>query len=96
MDVWLATGRVVSCGFSGLVHNFSQEQLRKVPFDRLLVESDSPHFRVNRGEMTPGQKGVTYSRVAEVLEVELPALAQKVRETLYTLFGQQLKGNPAQ
>ena len=44
--------------------------------------------------MTPGQKGVTYSRVAEVLEVELPALAQKVRETLYTLFWQQMRGNP--
>ena len=99
MDAWLATGRVVFFGLSGLVHNFSQEQLRgvrSIPLGRHLVESDSPHLRVSRGEMTPGQTGVTYRRVSGVLGVGLPALAQKVREDLYTLFRQQLRGNPAQ
>lgn len=70
VDAWLATGRVVFFGLSGLVHNFSQEQLRGVRgihLDRLLVESVNPHLRVSRGEMRPGQIGVTYRRVAEVL-----------------------------
>ena len=29
MDAWQANGRVVLFGFTGLVHNFSQEQLRE-------------------------------------------------------------------
>lgn len=86
MVAWLATGRVVFFGLSGLVHNFSQEQLRgvrSIPLDPLLVESDSPHLRVSRGEMIPGQIDVTYRRVAWVLIVGLPALAQEVREPLH-------------
>ena len=98
VDEWLATGRVVFFGISGLVYHFSQEQLqgvRRVPPSRLLVETDSPHLRVGQGEMTPGQIGLTYRRVAEVCGVEVPALVERVKENFKSLFGQQLRGIPA-
>nr|XP_022308335.1 uncharacterized protein LOC111114337 [Crassostrea virginica] len=71
VDEWLATGKVVFFGISGLVHHFSKEQLqgvRRVPPARLLVETDSPHLRIGQGEMTPSQIGLTYRRVAEDCE----------------------------
>ena len=47
VDEWLATGRVVFFGISGLIHHFSQEKfqgVRGVPPARLLVEIDGPHL----------------------------------------------------
>lgn len=49
VDEWVATGRVVFFGVSGLLCFFTQEQIqgiRRIPADRLLLETDSPHLRV--------------------------------------------------
>ena len=69
--------------------------VRRVPPARLLVETDSPHLRVGQGEMTPGQIGMTYRRVAKVCGVEVPAHVERVRENFESLFGQQLRAIPA-
>lgn len=97
VDEWLATGRVVFFGVSWLVQHFSQEQLqglRRVPFERLLVESDCSHFGV-RDEMIPGRIGLTYRLVAKLLDVGVPELVCRVKENFHVLFAQQLRGNPA-
>ena len=97
VDEWLATGREVFFGVSWLVHHFSQEQLegvRRVPPNRLLVESDCSHLRV-RDEINPRRIGLTYHRVAKLLEVGVPELVCRVKENFHVLFAQQLRGNPA-
>nr|XP_022338929.1 uncharacterized protein LOC111134310 [Crassostrea virginica] len=98
VDEWLATGRVVFFGVSWLVQHFSQEQLqglRRVPFERLLVESDCSHLRV-RDEMIPGRIGLTYRFVAKLLNVGVPELVCRVKENFHVLFAQQLRGNHSQ
>ncbi|XP_062582409.1 3'-5' ssDNA/RNA exonuclease TatD-like [Saccostrea cucullata] len=97
VDEWLATGRVVFFGVSGLIQHFTWGQLpgvRQIPTDRLLIETDSPHLGVDQGEMTPGQIGVIYRRVAEVRQVEVGVLAEQVVRNFSILFGQQLRHSP--
>lgn len=94
VDEWLATGRVAFFGVSGLLCFFTHEQLqgiRHIPADRLLCETDSPHLRVGSQEMTAGQIGVIYRRVAEIRQVGLRQLAAQVRINLKRLFGHQLQ-----
>ncbi|XP_062611926.1 uncharacterized metal-dependent hydrolase BU355-like [Saccostrea cucullata] len=49
VDEWLDTGRVVFYGVSGLIQYFTWGQIqgvRRIPTDRLLIETDSSHLGV--------------------------------------------------
>lgn len=94
MDEWVATGRVVLFGVSGLLSYFlTQDQIqgiRRIPAVRLLLETSSPHLRVGTQEMTPGQIGLTNRRVAEIHQIDVRQLAVQVRINFAMLFGHQL------
>lgn len=77
--------------------SFTQEQIRgirRIPADRLLLETDSPHLRVGLHELNPGQIGVTYGHVAEIRQVDLQQLVAQVRTNFNLLFGHQLRRAP--
>lgn len=97
VDEWIATGRVVFFGVSGLLCFFTHEQIlgiRRIPAYRLLLETDSPHLRVGPQKMTPGQIGLIYRRVAEIRQIDISQLAAQVRANFARLFGHQLRTAP--
>lgn len=94
VDEWVATGRVVFFGVSGLCF-FSQEQIKgvwRIPTDRLLLDTHSPHLPVGPKEM--GHIGFIYRRVAEIRQIDVRRLAAQVRANFAILFGPQLRRAP--
>lgn len=70
MTDWLKEFPNTYFGFTGLVQHFNEAQrtaLRNVPEDRLLVETDSPYFKIEgRKHSSPGLVGMVAGMMADV------------------------------
>lgn len=85
--------------FSGILTFKKSEELRAfakdVPFDRLLVETDSPYLapEPHRGQMnTPAYVGLTGACLANIKDISSKEMARITTENFYKLFNIQ-KGN---
>ncbi|XP_022111688.1 uncharacterized protein LOC110990915, partial [Acanthaster planci] len=80
MEAWLTVFPNCYLGFSALTKNFCLEQLealRCAPLDRVLLETDSPHFRVHSTRVnTPAYLGDIGSLVANVKQIALAEVMQ--------------------
>ncbi len=91
-EAGLARGGVLS--FSGIVTFKNAQELRDAlaasPIDRVMVETDAPYLtpEPHRGKRnTPANIPVIGRRMAEVLEVEIEALAAQLWDTTHRFFG---------
>jgi TatD DNase family protein len=90
-DTGLELGFYIS--ISGIVTFKNAEELRQtvraIPLDRLLVETDAPYLAPAPHRGRPNEPALlvhTARRVAELKELELPALARATTDNFFRLF----------
>ena len=70
VETWLGEFPNTLFGFTGLVQHFnraSKEALRRLPEDKLLLETDSPYFRIGgRHNSSPALLGMVANMVADI------------------------------
>lgn len=104
VDSWEAAQRAMAMNFyisfSGIVTFKNarqvQEVARKVPLDRLLVETDSPYLAPNPYRGKPNQPGYVHhvaKFLADIRGEEFELLAQQTTENFFKLFSHARKIN---
>ncbi|MBN2483109.1 MAG: TatD family hydrolase [Candidatus Omnitrophica bacterium] len=61
--------------------------LRMIPLDRLLLETDSPYMQIRNERSSPLDIDKVYAFAADIKQIDIGQLAEKVSENVRNVFG---------